>query len=82
MYRNDDSVRYRRGEQHHQATLTTAIAQDIRRCWQARRKEWGIQTALARQFHVSTGIVHAIIHGKTWRVATHTPEEDDDDTKA
>jgi hypothetical protein len=78
MYPNDESVRYRRGEQHPHARITNAIAQDIVRCWQVRRNEWGIQTALARQFHVSPGTVHAIVHGKTWRVATHNPEDHDD----
>jgi len=73
VHPDDDSVRHRRGEQHHQATITNAIAQDILRCWQARRKEWGIQSALARQFHVSPGIVHAIVHGKAWRSVTHAP---------
>ena len=71
MYPHDDSVRYVRGEQHPQATITNAIAQDILRLWQTRQKEWGIQTALARQFQVSPRIVHAIIHGKAWRSVTH-----------
>jgi len=82
MHPTDDSVRYRRGEQHHCATITAAIAQDIRRCWQARRNEYGIQTALARQFHVSPYTVHALIHGKTWRSITHEPDEHSEDTEA
>jgi len=73
MHPNDESVRYVRGEQHHHATITNAVAQDILRLWQARRKEYGIQTALARQFQVSHGVVHNIIHGKSWRVATRQP---------
>ena len=75
MHSTDDSVRYLRGEQHHCATITNAIAQDILRLWQARRKEWGIQSALARQFGVSPLVVHTIIHGKAWRLATRQPEE-------
>jgi hypothetical protein len=71
MHPDDDSVAYRRGEAHHSATITADVARAILHCWQARRTEYGIQTALARQFQVSPGLVHAIIHGKTWRVATH-----------
>jgi hypothetical protein len=75
MYPDDDGVRHPRGERHHKAKITNADARRILSCWQARRDEWGIQTALARQFHVSPGTVHSIIHGKTWRVATrgHAP---------
>lgn len=70
MYPNDDYAHYRRGEAHPSATLRNAQARALYQAWQARRHEYGIQSALAREFGVSQTTVHSIVHRRSWRTAT------------
>ena len=49
-----------RGSLHHAATIDEAVARAIKHAD-------GTSVAVAKQFGVSTNIVYAIRHGKTWR---------------
>jgi hypothetical protein len=74
MYQDDATTKHRRGEDHPGATLTNADARAIYQAWQQRRREYGIQTRLARTYGVSQTTVHSIVHRRSWRAATQ--EED------
>jgi hypothetical protein len=54
----------RPGEDNHNAKLTDAQVEDIRDRWASAEKRWGLQTALAREFGVSSTTVSLIVRGR------------------
>lgn len=53
------------GGHHHLSQLTDADVLEIRRL--CAEKKYGVRTAVARQFNLSTATVDQIVSGKTWR---------------
>lgn len=54
------------GTKHHAAKLTPEIAAEIRRRYRPYCRKDG-SSALAREFGITQGAVHAVIRGVTWR---------------
>lgn len=47
--------------------ITPDQVEDIRQRWTAAERKWGLQTALAKEFGVTSGCIHLIVHGKNHR---------------